>query len=56
MDPDSAITWARTITNEKMREGSLVNVYKQWHRRDSAAAEASLGNSGLSEEQLQQVL
>ncbi|MEZ5324164.1 MAG: hypothetical protein R3F19_03780 [Verrucomicrobiales bacterium] len=56
MDPESAITWAGTITDDKMREGSLVNVYKQWYRRDPGAAEASLNQSGLSEEQLQKVL
>jgi hypothetical protein len=56
MDPESAITWAGTITDDKMREGSLVNVYKQWYRRDPGAAEASLNQSGLSEEQLHKVL
>jgi hypothetical protein len=56
LDPESALTWAGTITDNKMRDGSLVNIYKQWRRRDPQAADASLGGSGLSEEQLQKVL
>lgn len=56
MDPESALIWAETITDDKMREGSLVNVYKQWHRRDPQAAEASLNGSGLSKEQILKVL
>ncbi|MGK0189734.1 MAG: hypothetical protein ACI9R3_005551 [Verrucomicrobiales bacterium] len=56
MDPESALTWAGTITNDRMREGSQVNIYKQWYRRDPQAAGSALNTSGLSAERIQEVL
>lgn len=56
IDPESALTWADTITDAKMREGSLMNIYKQWYRRDPQAAGSSLTASGLSEEMIEQVM
>lgn len=56
IDPASAVSWAETITNQQMREGSLVNIYKNWRMRDPAAAETAVRNSGLSEQQIEQAM
>ncbi len=54
-DPESALAWAGTITNPETREASTQTAYTLWKKKDPAAAEQALNNSGLSEEQLARI-
>ncbi|MGK0185284.1 MAG: hypothetical protein ACI9R3_001060 [Verrucomicrobiales bacterium] len=55
-DPESAMTWAKTITDENSRTSTVSSVYRQWHKKDAVAADASLPESGLSAESVEQLL
>jgi hypothetical protein len=48
--PTSALEWAFRIANEKRRERVVVGIAESWYRRDPEAADAWLGESGLSTE------
>ena len=52
-DPYSAMEWAKTVSEENQRRGAIRQVYAQWKRKDAAAAEAALDQSGLSAEQIE---
>ncbi len=47
--PESAVDAAGRIQDESLRERSLIAVGRTWMRRDPAAAEAWLADSGLSD-------
>ncbi len=55
-DPESAMTWAKTITDENSRTSTVSSVYRQWHKKDAAAADAALPESGLSAESVEKLL
>ena len=42
LDPESALTWAATVTDPAMRDGTLRHIWSRWHGRDPGAAEAFL--------------
>jgi hypothetical protein len=52
-DPVAAMDWAKSITAPEQRAASVAQVYNTWKKKDSAAAEAALKASGLSDEQIQ---
>lgn len=54
-DPESAMEWAKTISDENRRFGSIQMVYMQWAKKDPAAAEAALDAAGLPAERLQSI-
>jgi len=54
-DPESAATWAATIQDPELRSETVARVARDWIRKDSAAVEAWLPTSGLSEEQQKEV-
>lgn len=54
-DPESAMAWAKTITDGGQRQGAVSQVYQQWYRADAAAAETALGASGLAPDQIEQI-
>ncbi|MGY8690449.1 MAG: hypothetical protein ACKVHP_22270, partial [Verrucomicrobiales bacterium] len=54
-DPDTALAWAETISNEGLRAEALTDVAQSWYRQDQAAVEAWLPTSGLSAEAQQAV-
>lgn len=55
-DGESAIAWAKTITDPAQRVNSVQNVWKTWRKTDALAADAALQNAGLSAEKVQQLL
>ena len=55
VDPASAVSWAKTITNDKMREQSLTNILRHWYKEDPVAAGKVLNDSGLSAERMDEV-
>jgi len=54
-DPASAMTWAGTITDPDQRVSATSTVYQAWKKKDAAAADQALGNSGLDAAQVQAV-
>lgn len=48
-NPVTALSWAASIAQEKMREDALKQVVKQWMARDPAGAHAGVQNSALSD-------
>lgn len=54
-DPESAMAWAGTITDEAKRVTATGTAYHAWITKDPAAAEKSLSASGLSAEQMEKV-
>jgi RNA polymerase sigma factor (sigma-70 family) len=38
LDPESALTWAATVSDETMRESTISHIWKNWSARDSSAA------------------
>ncbi|MCB1087220.1 MAG: hypothetical protein KDM63_09260, partial [Verrucomicrobiae bacterium] len=54
-DPESAMEWAKTITEPNLRQGGMQLVYQQWVKKDAAAANASLEQSGLPPEQIESI-
>jgi hypothetical protein len=55
LDPAAAMDWARSVQNEEQRTKSLVQIYRQWHERDAAAADAALKLSGLEPEKVNEL-
>ena len=51
-DPESAMAWAQTVTDEDQRASTIGQVYKSWNKKDEAAATAALEASGLSPDRL----
>lgn len=49
-DPESAMAWANTVTEESQRTQAVEKVYLTWKKKDEAAATAALQASGLSQE------
>ncbi len=54
-DPEAAMAWAKSIESENQRRQSIEGVYEQWHRRDAAAADEALSQSGLSAEKIEEI-
>ena len=54
-DPAAAFDWARSVQDEKQRTESVTQIYQIWRAKDAPAAQAALGSSGLSPEQVQQL-
>jgi hypothetical protein len=55
-EPEKAMRWATTITNESQRESAVSSTYMQWRKKDEDAANAALPESGLSPEAVQRLL
>lgn len=51
-DPESAMVWAGTITDETKRTAGITTAYNAWKKKDPAAADAALAKSGLTDEQI----
>lgn len=45
-EPDRALIWAATVSDETMRENTINHIYQNWLQRDPAAANAFLKQSG----------
>ncbi|MES2708413.1 MAG: hypothetical protein V4726_17600 [Verrucomicrobiota bacterium] len=54
-DPESAMAWAATITDEEKRVTATTTAYKAWKKKDAGAAESALANSGLSQEKIDSI-
>ncbi len=52
-DPESAMTWAATITDETTKTTAITHAYSAWKKTDAAAAEKALQASGLTPEKIQ---
>ncbi len=52
-DPESAMTWAATITDETTKTTAITHAYSAWKKTDAAAAEKALQASGLPAEKIQ---
>lgn len=50
-DPSSAMNWAATISNDGTRYSQILNVARQWARRDANAAATALLNAPLTPDQ-----
>lgn len=46
-DPSSAVTWAETIADPKIRQGALIEAGRSWMRSDPVAAATWLQSEGL---------
>jgi hypothetical protein len=55
-DPESAMEWAKTVTEEQKRVQAVEQVYKTWRKKDAGAAEQALNNSGLPPEKVEEVV
>jgi hypothetical protein len=55
-DPESAMEWAKTVTEEQKRINAVEQVFKTWRKKDAAAAESALNNSGLPPEKIADVI
>ncbi|MGI8605178.1 MAG: hypothetical protein ACR2OZ_19575 [Verrucomicrobiales bacterium] len=55
-DPESAMEWAKTVTNEEQRRPAVEQVYKTWRKKDGPAAEQALQNSGLPSEKIDEII
>ena len=42
LDPESALTWAATVTDAAIRDGTLRHIWRRWAARDAGAAAALL--------------
>jgi|GEM_PF-1715975 len=51
-EPDSALHWAATVSDESMRENTIDHIFKNWAARDAAAANSFLKASGWPAERL----
>lgn len=51
-DPESAMAWANTVTEENQRTLAVEQVYKTWKQKDEPAASAALQSSGLSQDRI----
>jgi hypothetical protein len=49
-DPESAMAWANTVTEESQRTQAVEQVFNTWKKKDETAATAALQGSGLSPE------
>ena len=55
-DPESAMEWAKTVTDEQKRVQAVEQVFKTWRKKDAGAAESALNNSGLPAEKIDEVI
>ncbi len=55
-DPESAMEWAKSVSEENQRFSAIRNVHQQWRKKDTDAADAALVNSGLPDEKIEQLL
>lgn len=55
-DPIDGIRWAERIANEPRRRLTIVQIARQWHKSDPAAAEAWLAQSPLTDEERARVV
>jgi len=51
-DPESAMAWAQTVTDDTQRSHTVEQVYNTWKKKDPAAATAALEGSGLPPDRL----
>ncbi len=54
-DPESAMEWAKTITDEGSRTAAVENVYRTWAKKDQNAASTALNDAGLSQENTERI-
>ena len=54
-DPESAMAWANTVTEENQRTMAVEQVYNTWKKKDEPAASAALQSSGLSPERIESI-
>lgn len=54
-DPESAMAWANTVTEENQRSQAVEQVFTTWKKKDEAAATAALQSSGLSPEKIESI-
>lgn len=54
-DPESAMAWAGTITDETKRTTGITTAYNAWKKKDPAAADAALAKSGLDAEKINSI-
>ena len=54
-DPESAMAWADTVSDESKRAEAVKEVYKYWVGRDKEAADAALAETQLSAEKIQEL-
>ncbi len=52
-DPAAAMNQAKTISNPDLRLSATAAVYQTWRKKDAAAAEQALDQTGLTPEQIQ---
>ena len=52
-DPEVAMEWAKSVSNEQQRTSSVMSVYRHWQKRNPEAAEAALNASGLPADQIE---
>jgi hypothetical protein len=55
-DPESAMEWAKTVTVGDKRASAVESVYKNWQKKDAAAAGQALQNSGLPPEKIEEII
>jgi hypothetical protein len=55
-DPESAIAWAGTISDPKRRERMMVELVKDWSKRDQKSAEDYMNRNRWTPEVMQQVI
>ncbi len=54
-DPESAMEWAKTITEENQRQAAVTGVYGTWKKKDAAAADAALARSGMPAQKVEEI-
>ena len=52
-DPESAMTWATTITDDNLKATAVGHAYTMWKKTDAAQADKALQASGLPQEKIQ---
>jgi hypothetical protein len=52
IEPESALSWAKTIESESLRRQTMIAVIGQWRVRDPERAVESLNASGLPAEEI----
>ncbi len=55
-DPEAAIAWAGTITDPKLRDSSMVDLLRDWKRRDQKGAQNYMLNNKWPEATMKKVL
>ena len=55
-DPQSALVWANTIQDEKIRDGALRDAGRAYYKRDKTGALQWLETSGLPPKTINEIL